>query len=257
MILNSILLFLLGTMIGSFLSVVISRIHTQKKGIFFGRSECPKCSKKLCFGDLVPLLSFLSNKGKCRYCKESIGVWYFLLELFTGLILVVLYLKFPFYDLNSTLIYSYFAVISVFLTGILFYDLKFMEIPEIFTYPCIVIIFLFTVLTNSAGLYDMVIGGAVAGLFFGFQVWLSKEKWMGAGDTQVGILIGMLLGWKFLIMCLLIAYFTGAIISMTLIIGGKVTGKTQIPFAPFLIFATFICIFFGEYLMGLYLQTLL
>lgn len=257
MLINSILLFLLGTLIGSFLSVVISRVHKQKKGIFFGRSECPECRMKLNFGDLIPLFSFIISKGRCRHCKKPIGAWYLFIELFTGIILVLLYLKFPFYDLNTILEYSYLAVISIFLTGILFYDLKFMEIPELFTYPAILLIFIYTVFTNSAVLHDMAIGGAVAGLFFGMQVWLSKEKWMGAGDTQVGILIGMLLGWKFLIMCLLISYFSGAIISMILILAGKVTGKTQIPFAPYLVFGTFICIFWGDYLFNLYLQTLL
>jgi len=257
MILNSLVLFLLGTMIGSFLSVVISRIHRQKKGIFFGRSECPSCSSKLCFGDLIPILSYIVNKGRCKHCKKPIGAWYILLELFTGIMLVLLYLKFPFTDLNTSIIYIYFGVISIFLTGILFYDLKFMEIPEVFTYPAIFLIFIYTLITNPAGISEMVIGGAVAALFFGAQVWISKEKWLGAGDTQVGILIGMLLGWKILLVCLLISYLSGSLISMTLLIGGKVTGKTQIPFAPFLVFGTFICIFFGNYILDLYLQTLL
>ena len=190
-------------------------------------------------------------------CRKPIGSWYLFLELLTGLILAFLYLKFPFYDLYSAVNYIYLAMISVLLIGILFYDIKFMEIPEIFTFPAIFFIFIYTLITNAQGVPDMVIGGAAAGLFFGLQVFISKEKWMGAGDTQVGILIGMLLGWQFLIMCLLITYFAGALISMVLVVSSKATGKTQIPFAPFLVLGTFVCIFFGDYLFNLYIKTLL
>jgi leader peptidase (prepilin peptidase) / N-methyltransferase len=257
MILNGVLLFILGTMIGSFLSVLISRIHSNKKGIFFGRSECPNCKTKLGFADLIPIFSYISSFGKCRHCKKTIGIWYLLLEVTTGLIFAALYFKFPFINNETIILYVYYAVISVALIGILFYDLKFMEIPELFTLPIIAIIFASSFFIKSPGLFDMLIGGAVAGIFFGFQVIVSKEQWMGAGDTQVGILLGMLFGWKYLIMCLLIAYVVGSLISMILLISGKVGGKTKIPFAPFLVFAAFIVLFFGDYIYKLYESTLL
>jgi prepilin signal peptidase PulO-like enzyme (type II secretory pathway) len=257
MILYLIILFIVGTMFGSFLSVIIHRTHTEKKGIFFGRSECPNCKKKLGFADLVPLLSFLVNNGKCRHCKKSIGLWYFFLELVCGLVLALLYLKFPITNLESGLIYAYYAIVSLALLGILFFDLKFMEIPELFTIPIIIIIFIASIFLPDPGILSMAVGGAAAGIFFGFQVIVSKEEWMGAGDTQVGILIGMLLGWQYLIICLLIAYLAGSIISVFLLIGGKVKGKTRIPFAPFLVFATFVVLFFGDYIYKLYESTLL
>ena len=257
MALNLLLLFIIGTIFGSFLSVVIYRIHTQKKGIFFGRSQCTHCNTKLCFGDLVPLFSYIFSLGKCRHCKKKIGIWYFMLELTSGLLLAGLYLKFPIFNLDSGLIFTYYAVVSLALIGIFFYDLKFMEIAELFTLPIIVLILAVSFFIKEPGILNAAIGGAAAGIFFGFQVWISKEKWMGAGDTQVGILLGLLFGWQYLIICLLIAYVLGSFVSMLLIIGGKVSGKTKIPFAPFLVFAAFTTLFFGDWIFSIYVSTLL
>jgi len=257
MVFTSIVLFFVGTMLGSFLSVVIHRIHTEKKGIFFGRSECPSCSKQLCFGDLVPIFSYLFSLGKCKHCKKPIGITYLLLEIFCGLILTALYLKFQFNTTTNILYYCYYAVISILSIGIFFYDIKYQQIPEIFTYPGIVLIFIVSIFLPGPGFFEMAIGGALGALFFGFQVIISKEQWMGAGDTQVGILIGMFLGWKYLIMALLIAYLIGSILSLVLLAAGKVKGNTKIAFAPFLITALFIVIFFGDYMYNLYISTLL
>ncbi|MBN1494565.1 prepilin peptidase [Candidatus Peregrinibacteria bacterium] len=257
MIFNLIILFIVGTIFGSFLSVLIYRIHSDKKGIFFGRSQCPACKKKLSFCDLIPLFSYLGSLGRCRHCKKPIGVWYFILEMVCGLILAGLYLKFPFSEMQSTLIYIYYAVISLSLIGIFFFDLKYMEIPELFTIPVMVLILIASIFLPTPGILNMAIGGAAAGIFFGFQVVASKEQWMGAGDTQVGIILGMLFGWQYLIMCLLIAYLFGSLISILLLVGGKVTGKTRIPFAPFLVTAGFIVIFFGDSIYKLYESTLL
>ena len=103
----------------------------------------------------------------------------------------------------------------------------------------------------------MVVGGALAGLFFGAQVWISKEKWLGAGDIQIGILMGLLLGWQLLLVAVLISYVVGSIISIILLASKKVTPKSQVPFAPFLVIGTFVTLFFGEYILEIYLNTII
>jgi prepilin signal peptidase PulO-like enzyme (type II secretory pathway) len=110
---------------------------------------------------------------------------------------------------------------------------------------------------QEPGIANMAIGGAVAGLFFGIQVWLSKETWLGKGDTQVGILMGMFFGFKLFIISLVIIYLIGLIITVPLLLAKKVTKKTRIPFAPFMVISTFITLFFGEYLYNFYFGTLL
>jgi prepilin signal peptidase PulO-like enzyme (type II secretory pathway) len=272
MLFPSIVVFILGTIFGSFISVVIYRIHAEKKGIFWGKSECPYCHKRLNPLDLIPIFSYLIRGGKCSKCKKHISIHYLLLELLTGTILLGLFLKFPFiqfelgldptadtfsFDLPHFINFASIGIISLFLIAIFFYDLKHKEIPEIFTLPAIAIVFLVMVIWFRDGFAGMAIGGAIAGLFFGLQVWISKEKWLGAGDTQVGILMGMLLGWKLVIVAIMLSYIIGSLVSIFLLLAGKVTKKSTIPFAPFLVTGTFIAIFAGDYIINSYLQILL
>jgi prepilin signal peptidase PulO-like enzyme (type II secretory pathway) len=268
MVLPAIFLFIIGTFFGSFLSVIIYRIHKEKKGIIKGRSECPYCHKRLAVQDLIPIFSYLISAGKCRFCKKKISIHYLLIELFSGIIFAVFYFMYPFFiyefgtlacnfDSAVFLNYLFFTVVSLFLILIFFYDLKYLLIPEIFTFPAIALIFVVGIFTPEPGLYSMLIGGAIAGLFFGFQFWISKEKWLGFGDVQVGILMGLLLGWQMFLMGLFITYIIGSIISLILMVSKKVGLKSQVPFAPFMIIGTFVTIFFGEYLLNLYLNALI
>lgn len=269
MILPAIVLFIIGAAFGSFLSVVIFRLHEEKKGIFFGKSECPYCHKNLKWYDLIPIFSYIIRLGKCAYCKKTIHISYLLLELLCALLFVIFYYLYPFltfgieaglyefiFSFVLLLQYLYFIILSWILIGILFYDLKYLEIPEIFTLPTISFVFVVGLFLPEPGLQNMVIGGALAGLFFGVQVWISKEKWLGSGDIQIGVLMGILLGWQYLILAILISYVVGSLISLILLAFKKVTPKSQIPFAPFLIIGTFATIFFGEYILDLYLNSI-
>jgi prepilin signal peptidase PulO-like enzyme (type II secretory pathway) len=266
MIIPAIFLFIIGTFFGSFLSVVNYRIHKNKKGILKGRSECPHCHKRLKFRDLIPIYSYLRTAGKCRICKKKIDINYLFIELATGGIFAAFYILHPFFtyefrelacNFNSMVFFNYafFVVVSLFLISIFFYDLKYLKIPEIFTLPTIALIFIVGLFIPEPGLYNMLIGGAIGGLFFGFQVWISNEKWLGKGDVQIGILMGLLLGWKLLIVSIFITYIIGSIISVILLSTKKLGLKSKIPFAPFMIIGTFITIFFGDYLLNLYLNT--
>lgn len=263
----AILFFIIGTTLGSFLSVLIYRIHSEKDGIFFGRSECPYCHTKLAIRDLFPIFSYIMNKGRCRICHKHISPHYILLEILTGIIFVALFLKAPFLSLNADWIvyfndhifldFLYFALISFFMIGIFFYDLKHMEIPQVFTYPAIIISIMASLFFTGPGIESSLIGVGIAIVFFGSQVWLTKERWMGAGDLQVGILMGAFLGWQHLLMALILSYLTGTIVSSYLLVSKKVTGKTPIPFAPFLVTGFFITMFLGDYIYAFYLTNLL
>lgn len=267
MLLPAIFLFIIGTFFGSFLSVIIYRIHKEKKGIIKGRSECPYCHKKLAVQDLIPIFSYLIGAGKCRFCKKKISIHYLLIELLCGAVFAAFYILYPFFiyefgnlacNFNAVLFlnYIFYIIVSLFLILIFFYDLKYLQIPEIFSLPAIALVFVVGIFLSEPGLYSMVIGGAIGGLFFGFQFWISKEKWLGFGDVQIGILMGLLLGWQMLLLGLFITYIIGSIISLILMSFKKVGLKSQMPFAPFMIIGIFITIFFGEYLLDLYLNTI-
>ena len=126
MILPIIVLFIIGTAFGSFLSVVIYRLHKEKKGIFFGKSECPYCHKHLKWTDLIPVVSYLAHLGKCAHCKKKIHFSYLLLEIVCGLLFVSFYLLYPFLPFDFILLieYLYFVFVGWILIGILFFLLK-------------------------------------------------------------------------------------------------------------------------------------
>ncbi len=258
-----ILLFLIGLAVGSFLNVVIYRLHTGKS-FLFNRSHCPKCKKILAWYDLIPLVSFALTKGKCRYCGERISWQYPLVEFFTGLLFVsVGYLVFEKFSCEQ-LLYCYIVILLYCffiscLIVIFVYDLKHFIIPDQIVYPAIVGALLFKIIpiTRTKVLYNLGGGGIAAGLAAGFFLILiltSRGKWMGWGDVKMALFMGLLLGWPNILVALMLAFVTGGIIGLGLILTKKKVFKSQLPFGPFLSAATLISIFWGDKLVNWYLN---
>ncbi len=225
------IIFLYGSIFGSFLNVVIDRLPRDEK-FFKDRSYCESCKKTLRWYDLIPLFSFLFLRGKCRYCKKPIPPRLFLIELFCGLMFVLLY------SLNSTLPFS--ALVSIFaiflaVFAIFMIDVKHKIIPDV----------LLIVILIAALLYHFVLGhdfseyllsGFISLLFFLALFLGTKGRGMGFGDVKFSFVIGFLLGFPHTVIAFYSAFLTGAIISVILILSKrkKLRGET-IPFGPFLI----------------------
>lgn len=256
-----IILFIFGTMVGSFLSVLIHRIHEGKSGVIFGRSECPKCKYKLRPLDLIPVFSFIATFGKCRNCKKSISITYPALELMTGFTFLALYLFAPrIFELHGasystgylhTVLFYYLAFAGLIYT--FFYDLKYMEISDRILLP---LIGLGVVLPFTPNYFlepsNMALGLLIPVLFFGFQILISKGKWIGGGDLRIGALMGVLLGWQAVLVGLMAGYFLGAIVSIGLLMSRKFTRKSMIPFGPFLVVGAYIAFFYGQRIIDWY-----
>lgn len=253
--------FLLGTCIGSFMSVAIPRLKNGEKGIIRGRSKCPHCQKNLKASDLIPLLSFTLLRGRCRFCQKKISAFYPIIELITGLIFVFIIRKFAPLQFTqdsvipwvTTLLYFIYSSILIFT---FFYDLKYMEISDHILLPGIILALTATILKTTPNIIDALIGAAIPLFFFGLQIFISKGAWMGGGDLRIGAFIGLILGWKLVMVALILSYILGAFLSMGLILGKRATLKTAIPFAPLLVTGTFLTIFFGENFLQWYLQRL-
>jgi len=252
------LFFVLGTAVGSFLNVVIFRSKT-KKSIFKNRSFCPYCKKKLTWYELIPILSFLIQKGRCRKCKKRISIQYPLVEFFTGLIFVwvaAYILDFTIYDWINTI---FLLIFSCFLIVIFVYDLKYYLVPDKIIFPAIIITLLFDIYISLAigdwsFFFSSIYAALIAGGFFLFLVLISKGKWMGIGDLKIGILIGLFFGLPQIFVVLFLAFLFGAIVSIILLILKKKTLQSEIPFGPFLTGATFITLFLGAGLISWYLN---
>jgi len=269
-LLTSIIIFVLGTAVGSFISVIIFRLKNNKKGIIFSSSICPKCKQKLKWRHLVPVLSYIFLRGKCAYCQTKISPSYFFLEIITGITFVLTFLHFNFLSPATPLlsdvftqteiiwktfyIFIFYSVSFSFLITIFFYDLLYKEIPDKISLPAIIIALAGIIILKYIGNTDALIGAAFGFAFFGIQYVISKGRWVGSGDIRLGILMGLLMGFDKTILALALAYIAGAIFSTLLLISKKVTKKTEIPFAPFLTLATITAILFGKEIIDFYLN---
>lgn len=250
-----ILFFILGLIFGSFINCLVYRLKEEKT--IMGRSFCPKCEHKLGFWDLIPLFSFIFLKRKCRYCQKKIAMQYFLAELITGLIFVFIYW---FYFLSKFASFNFLAlgfylIISVFLLILFIYDFKYYLIPDIIVWPAIVIALGFNLLLGQ-GIGNLLLAGLIGLVFFGFQYFISKGKWIGEGDILLGILVGFIVGWPQILLTLFISYILGSVIGIILILFKKKNWSSKIPFGPFLVLGTWISIFCGDYIINWYLSFL-
>ncbi|HPM08591.1 MAG TPA: prepilin peptidase [Candidatus Pacearchaeota archaeon] len=257
--------FLLGAIIGSFLNCIIYRLEIDES-FTKGRSYCPKCKHVLGFFDLVPILSFVSLKGKCRYCKENISWQYPIVEFFTAMIFVLNYMNF----FNNSILFIFSCIISAFLIVTFVYDLKHCLVPVDFVYWGIGLTFIFHLINfyfvfsqanpNNIGIaygfwlyiWPYLLGALVPFLFFLFLHLISKGQWMGLGDSKIGFLLGLILGYPNVLISLLLAVFLGAIMGLILIFSKQKGLKSEMPFGPFLIFGFYLMFFFGEIFIEIY-----
>lgn len=253
--LYAIIFLVLGLIIGSLLNVLVLRID-DLGSVVTGRSKCPHCGKTLAWYDLVPIFSFVTLGGKCRYCHEKISWQYPLVELLTGLLFLFLFLIF---GLSLTLIF-YLVIFSI-LTVIFVHDLKTQLVPEQFVWAAVFLAFLGGWYFGGFTFGNMLIGGLIGGGFLGLLALLSREKWMGYGDFKVGLILGFLTGYPTALFTLFLAFVLGSVVGVIYILfkNKKVDGmslKTALPFAPFLIFSTLIGLIYGGYFINWYLGRL-
>ena len=258
------IIFILGTFIGSFLNCIICRLHSGES-FLVSRSHCPHCNHQLKWYDLIPILSFIILKAKCRYCQKSISLQYPIVEIATGMLFVLIY-NFQF---SNLIFLFYYLIITCLLIIIFVYDLKHYIISDKVLFPAIVITFLYHLfglwnlkvvwnleflISNLQPLLYPILSGFLACGFFLLIFLISKGKWMGFGDVKLAFFMGLLLGFPNIILALFSSFLIGAIIGTGLILCGKKTMKSQVPFGPFLITGTFIAMLYGETIINWYLN---
>ena len=267
--------FIFGLVVGSFLNCVIYRLQTDEKIGGMSRSHCMKCGHTLRWYDLIPVLSFLILRGKCRYCGKPISIQYPLVELATGGLFALIFWHWPFglwifsdftFLIPGLIYYFYYLVITCFLIVIFVYDFKHYLILDKVIYPAIIIAFLYSLfsafggfaftLLNFEPLINQIFAAVLAAGFFAIIVFGSRGKWMGVGDIKLGFLMGLVLGYPQILTGLFLSFLFGAIIGTGLIIFKKRTLKSQVPFGPFLVTGTFIAMFWGERILNWYLSFL-
>jgi len=245
--------FIFGTIIGSFLNVLIYRLPRGKSPLKPAFSFCPSCGSSIRWYDNIPLLSYLILRGKCRNCGSKISFRYFLVELITGLASVASYLK-------TGLSYEYifvFGFLAIIIT-ITFIDIDFKIIPDQLNLIGFVLGMIYAFLRDDFTVIDGVVGAVVgAGFLWGVAYIYLKARGiegLGMGDVKMMAFVGMYLGWFGSLFTIFLGSFVGAVIGITAAYLSKSKDKSrfEIPFGPFLAFAAVIYLFFGDTIKSWY-----
>lgn len=247
-----ILIFTLGIIIGSFLNVCIYRIP-KGESVNWPPSHCNNCDKRLKWNDLIPLFSYLSLRGKCRYCGGSISPQYPFVELLNGIIYLII-----FYYFGLSLDFVFYSIILSILIVISFIDYRHQIIPDGLVLSIIIcsIIYkaiLYFLYKEPIYLFDNFIGFTVAGILFLLIALLSKGA-MGGGDIKLIASLGFILGLKNIILNILLSFIIGALISVFLLLSGKKGRKDPIPFGPFINISFMVTLLFGHKIISFYIR---
>ncbi|PIR89574.1 MAG: hypothetical protein COU07_01610 [Candidatus Harrisonbacteria bacterium CG10_big_fil_rev_8_21_14_0_10_40_38] len=277
-------LLLLGVSFGSFINVLALR-YDPEKPIFsrriLGRSHCSSCGRVIRFFEMVPVLSFLLLRGKCRICKTKLSLQYPIVELSSGLSMMFLLnvvsdaFNFQFLAISgfwvlflTWALYLLFGLAILTLIFIAAVDARTFIIPDqsnllimligIATSVCIYFLgsfgpFMGSFVSHYASLFGF--HSSVAGnrifavfvgiLFFGLIVVFTKGRGMGMGDVKLAGALGFLLGWPDLILALALAFITGSIWSILMMVQKEKKFSSKVPFGPFIVTGTLMIVFFG------------
>lgn len=273
-------LLVVGLCMGSFVNALVWRLHEQESqkrkkkqdkkylqelSVLKGRSMCPSCKHGLGVKDLIPVLSWLSLGGKCRYCKKPISAQYPVVELATAALFVGSYIWRPMpFTTAQTLLFVLWLPLLVGFMALIVYDFRWMLLPNRIVYPLAYIAGAFAVISVASAekpgmalintTLAVIIGG---GLFYAlYQV--SNGKWIGGGDVRLGWILGLIAGTPARsALFIFIAALLGTVISLPLMASHKMKRNSIIPFGPFLIIGLIIVQLFGHSILFWYQRTFL
>lgn len=243
---------ILGLCVGSFLNVVIYRVPLGMS-IAMPPSHCPKCGYRLKWYDNIPVLSYVILGGKCRSCKQPIGVRYTLVELLNMLLWLLCALSFAdniFYLVVCCLVCSTLVAVT-------FIDLEHMLIFDRFQIILAVLGVAAIFADPSVVWWGRLVGGAAGDLlffaFYGVAYLIYRKEGLGFGDVILAAVCGLFLGWQRLIVMVLVASLTGSIILLILKAVRKDEAQREYPFAPFIALGTIVAMLCGDALINWYL----
>ncbi len=262
-------LIITGLAFGSFVNALTWRIQQQEKtkktkkkiknnsvdlSITRGRSVCIHCGHELSAWDLIPVLSWVALRGKCRYCHKKIEDSP-LVELAMAAVFVTSYVWWPyeFVDGASWAAFIVWLMISIGLMALFVYDLRHFLLPNRIVFPLLGLAAafrLFLLIAEQEGVGETIVdaglGVLVGGGFFYLLFQVSQGRWIGGGDVKLGFVIGLTLGPINALVALLAAFYIAAAFILPLMIVKKVSRKSKIPFGPFLIMGFIAAMLWGE-----------
>lgn len=248
-ILNFIFIFLLGLILGSFFNVCIYRIPNNQS-INYPPSHCGSCNTQLKWYDLFPVLSWVFLKGKCRYCGAKVSFQYPAIELLTGAIFSVLFLKF---GLTLTFVKYAFLCSILLISAVIDYKTQYVFFSVSLTGIIAGVVFTVTELFMGRDLHNVVLSIAIPLLIFGGIILLTKKfEGMGAGDLEIFIVIALFVTPKIMVVAIMLSILLGGAVSIVKLLKGQ--RGTYIAFVPYIALGTFIAILFSNEILSWYMS---
>lgn len=251
----------LGLIFGSFVTALTWRLH-EKLDFVSERSQCEHCGHVLAAIDLIPIISWVLLRGRCRYCQASISWQNPEIEAAMAIIFVLSYVLWPFalHTWQTRASFGLWLFYLVLLTALFIYDMRWMLLPDALVLLLIVAGSLDVALrlnitgslTPLAYAQQVLLGaGALGGIYLLFYL-VSRGRWVGLGDVKLGIFLGMVLGWKLA----LLALFCANVLFVATMLPTRITGKlptwARVPFGPFLILAFVLIGLLGTRILSLF-----
>ncbi len=240
--------FALGTILGSFLNVVIYRLP-RKQSLVRPGSHCPRCGTPVRPADNIPLLSFVLLRGRCRTCRAPIGWRYPLVEATAGVLLVLIWSSYA--PAGAWLALVSGAVLALSLLAVFFIDLDHQIVPNAITYPGLAAGLALSALQGR--IVPAVVAAAGAGAFF-LLIALVSRGGMGGGDIKLAAMMGAFLGWPGIAVGLLVGFLVGAAAGLVLRAARKRSRKDPIPFGPALAVGGVVALLAGDVLLRWWLS---
>jgi len=276
----TVILVIVGLCLGSFINALVWRLHSlaseksKKKpnqrylsqlSVMRGRSMCPNCKHQLAAQDLIPVVSWLVLKSRCRYCKKPISWQYPAVELATAMLFIASYVWWPATLSGAQIsIFVLWLMLIVGFMALIVYDLRWLLLPNRIIYPLAVIavimaaIEVITATGPAIALLNLLLAVLVGGGIFYVLFQISAGKWIGGGDVKLGWLLGLVAGTPARSLLLIFsAAVLGSLFSVPLLATKRLKRTSTIPFGPFLILAVIIVQLFGASIILWYRRTVL
>jgi leader peptidase (prepilin peptidase)/N-methyltransferase len=249
-LISKVFVFLFGAAVGSFLNVCIYRLPGSLS-IIRPRSMCLSCKTQIAFYDNIPILSYLWLRGRCRHCGATISLRYPVVETTAGLFAVALFNRYGLAP-EGFILYAFVAALLV----VTFIDLDHQIIPDVITYPGILVGFLssFVVdhITYKESLMGILLGGGSLFLVASVYYLLTRKEGMGGGDIKLLAMVGAFLGWKAVIFTLFVGSAIGTVVGVAVALRTHGGRKMAVPFGPFLSLGALLFLFCGQQIIGWY-----
>jgi len=240
-----------GLCFGSFLNVVIFRLPLGQS-LNHPPSRCMKCGYRLRWRDNIPILSWVFLGGKCRNCRAPISMQYPIVELVTALLFVLVVWLTP----PGPLVFSRLILVSI-LVALFGIDLEHQILPNTITLPGIAIGLIFSFITPPGWQSSLIGIGLGGGVLYGIATayyFVRREEGLGMGDVKMLAMIGAFLGWKAVLVTLVLSSFSGALLGIALIAAQRGGMRLALPFGTFLALGALAAMFAGDLLIAWYSQ---